>query len=141
MTAQAQSKVWTRDDVIELLDGSKAAVVRALKAIYARQTSDEQSAGTTKHSNGRGFNGTDAEFLSSVAAALPRWNDNITPRQLAKVRPMLKKYWKQLLEEIEIKGGAVDYRAHLRKSAKAEKPESVKAPKATPSSGIEYGMF
>ena len=52
-----QGKVWTKDDVLELLDGSKGAVVKALKALYARQTTDEQSSKATRVQNSRGFKG------------------------------------------------------------------------------------
>jgi hypothetical protein len=93
--------------------------------------------------NGRGFNSRDAEFLSDIAQKRPRYNDNVTDRQLARIRPMLRKYWRQLLEEIEERGGQVDYRAHER--ANAQTPKSVQAPVpvAAPVSTqpVQWGMF
>ena len=91
-------RVWTKEDVQELIRSNDAAVARAILALYARQTADEQRAETTRHHNGVGFNGRDAAFLSSVAKALPRWNNHMTPRQLAAARKMLPKYWRQLCE-------------------------------------------
>lgn len=101
------AKVWDKDAVQHLIATNDNALAKALWNIYQRQTASERSAQTTLEHNGRGFNSNDAEFLSSVASALPRWNFHMTPRQIAKVRPMMKKYWRQLLEEIELKGGAV----------------------------------
>jgi len=131
------AKVWTKDDVLALLDTNKAAVVKALEALYARQTADERATLTTRVHNGRGFNSKDATFLSDVARKLPLYNRNITDRQLARVRPMLRKYWRQLLEEIEEKGGQVDYRAH--EPANPQKRESVQAP--APVATPQWGMF
>lgn len=98
-------KVWNKEAIVELLNTNDRAVVRAIKVLYARQTADEQSAEHTKHRNGVGFNGPDAAFLSSIAKALPRYNDRMTVRQIAKARRMLPKYWRQLLEEIESRQG------------------------------------
>ena len=43
---------------------------RGLVAIYNRQTQDEKSEQSTKHDNGRGFTGADAEIMSSMAQQL-----------------------------------------------------------------------
>jgi hypothetical protein len=101
------AKVWDRESVIDLIDTSKAALAKALWTIYQRQTADEQREQATRVANSRGFNSRDAQFLSDVARKLPAYSFNLTDRQVAKVRPMMRKYWRQLLEEIELKGGAV----------------------------------
>jgi hypothetical protein len=101
------AKVWDRDAVIHLINTSKPALAKALWAIYQRQTTDEQRDQTTRVANGRGFNSRDAQFLSDVARKLPLYDFNLTDRQMAKVRPMMRKYWRQLLEEIAAKGGRV----------------------------------
>ena len=127
MTAQAAHvdvKIWTRDDIVALLETSNKAVVRAIKQLYARQTSDEQSTKTTRVANGRGFNAKDAPFLSDIARKLPRYNDQMTPKQTAVARKMLKKYWRQLLEVIEENGGQVSYSASKRRSEPAFPPPS-----------------
>jgi len=106
-----QQKVWDKDAIIQLLDTNDQAVAKAILTLFARQTEDEQSDETTRVRNGRGFNANDAPFLTSIAKALPRWRNHMTDRQLAKARPMLRKYWRQLLEEIEANGGLVVYDA------------------------------
>lgn len=102
-------KTWDRETVIQLLETNDLALAKAVSVIYRAQTADEQSALQTKERNGVGFNGTDAPFLSSIAQKLPRYDNRMTQRQIAKVRPMMKKYWAQLLKEIERRGGAVCY--------------------------------
>lgn len=103
-------KVWNKASIVELLMQSDAAVVRALKTIYARQTATEQACLSTVEHNGRGFTGVDAQVLSDIAQRLPRYNDRMTPRQMNLVRNKIKKYWRQLLEEVELKGGKVSYK-------------------------------
>ena len=58
---------WTKDDIRKLLEESDKAVARAILAIYGRQTDTEPAIGETTEQNGMGFNGVDAEFLSSLA--------------------------------------------------------------------------
>lgn len=115
-----QDQVWNKQAVHDLLDRSAAAVAKAVLTIYARQTAAEQAIGSTVEHNGRGFSGHDAEFLSSIATRLPQYDNRMTERQLAKVRPLMKRYWKQLLEAIEEKGGQVDLKA-----PKASKPAAI----------------
>ncbi len=112
-----ESRVWDKEAVQSLIATSDKALARALWLIFQRQTAAEQSALQTIEHNGRGFTGTDAEFLSDVARKLPRYNNRMTVRQIAKVRPKMKKYWRQLLEEIEATGKSVCKKAP--KSAKA----------------------
>jgi hypothetical protein len=100
-------KVWSKGDVKEWLakceeksDCSKtrAIVTRALLFMYARQTQDEQSSQQTSHSNGIGFTGVDAEFLSSVAQKCIKYKNDISPKQFIYVRKKLVKYSGQLVE-------------------------------------------
>jgi hypothetical protein len=92
------TKIWDKESIQELLRASDAAVARAILALYARQTEAEKAAEHTKVENGVGFNANDAPFLTSIAKALPKWNNHMTPRQLAKARPMVMKYHRQLAE-------------------------------------------
>jgi hypothetical protein len=108
------AKVWDKDAVQHLIATNNAALAKALWNIYQRQTASEQSALTTLNRNGVGFNSNDAKFLSDVARRLPAYEFNMTPRQIARVRPMMRKYWRQLLEEIAAKGGAVCLKAPKR---------------------------
>ena len=68
---------------------------RALLSIYENQTSEEQSSQSTIEDNGIGFNGTDAEFLSSIAQGVLRYGQP-TPRQMPHVRKKMPKYANQL---------------------------------------------
>jgi len=120
-------KTWTREDVIDLLDASPKAVAKAIIQLYARQTADEQVTKDTKERNGRGFNSNDAPFLSDIAVKLPRYNNHMTPRQLAAARKMLRKYARQLLEIIEENGGVVDF-GKARKSESAKSSEDDETP-------------
>lgn len=91
-------RVWTEDQIVELLQTSKMACARAVIALYDRQTESEKELGETNVENGRGFSAYDAEFMSSIAVALPKWNMNLTSRQLAVCRKVLPKYRRQLAE-------------------------------------------
>jgi hypothetical protein len=101
-------KTWTREAIHDLLDRSDEAVMRALMTVYARQTDSERVALTTSVVNGVGFNQRDARVLSDIARKVPHYG-RMTAKQTALVRGRIKKYWRQLLAEIEAKGGAVDY--------------------------------
>lgn len=106
----AESKVWDKAAVQTLLVTNDRALGKALWAIFQRQTATEKASRQTIEHNGRGFTGMDAEFLSDIARRLPHYDYRMTVRQIAKVRPKMLKYWRQLLEEIEAKGGQVNYR-------------------------------
>lgn len=85
-----------KTDIQLLLNRNDKAVLRALVVLYGRQTSSEQATLTTKENNGRGFNGVDAPFLSSLAQQHLRGRQ-LTSKQLFAARKCLKKYSGQLL--------------------------------------------
>lgn len=91
-----ETKVWDKESIQDLLRTNDAAVKRAILALYALQTEDEKISKEAKVRNGAGFNKRDAPFLCDIARKLPLYNMNMTPRQMAKARPMLMKYWRQL---------------------------------------------
>lgn len=126
------AKVWDRDAVHQLLETNAAALARAVLAIYARQTAAEKAVGETVEHNGRGFSGHDAEFLSDIAVKLPRYDNRMTPAQRAKVLPKMKRYWRQLLEEIEVKGGKVNYRLAKRDAVSLNRDGQASEPAARP---------
>lgn len=67
----------TKAGILALLETSQVAVERAILVINARQTSDEQAAGVTKHQNGRGWSAFDAPFMGQMA----KWiQTGTTPR-------------------------------------------------------------
>ena len=91
-------KVWTKDEILDLLDKSPTMIGRSLLVLYRRQTGDEQEAEYTYYTNEKGFNKIDAEILSSFAKQYDR-RRTLSNKQLELARKRLPKYWKQLLEE------------------------------------------
>ncbi|SER27602.1 hypothetical protein SAMN05216548_11465 [Faunimonas pinastri] len=89
-----ESKVWTAQDILDLLQRSDKAVARAIGQLCARGATFVDKA--------------DADFLTSVAQALPRYRDHMTPRQLARARRILPNYVQQLLGIMAEGGKAVD---------------------------------
>ena len=91
--------------VQENLRDSDAWLIRGILAIYDSQTADEQDLECTKHDNGVGFSGVDAQILSSFAQQIqrhkadpsPRFRSPLSPRQLEIGRAKLHKYAMQLV--------------------------------------------
>lgn len=92
---KAARRVWTEEEIKNLVQTNDKVLYGALKKLYAEQTADEQQEGATRHSNGVGFNGADSAFLSSVAEFLNR-TGFLTNKQKIIVRKKLVKYNKQL---------------------------------------------
>lgn len=89
------AKVWSEQEVKELIQTNDKVLYGALKKLYAEQTKDEQRVGETTEHNGVGFNGVDNKFLSSVSEFLIK-RGFLTDKQKACVRKRLVKYNKQL---------------------------------------------
>jgi hypothetical protein len=71
---------------------------KALVRIFnENQTSDEQNSEVTIHNNSRGFNGTDANFLSSLAKQFIS-KGYLSEKQMLYVHKKIKKYWKQVVD-------------------------------------------
>lgn len=92
---QKQKRIWTEDEIRNLIQTNDKVLYGALLKLYGEQTRDEQSEGETKHCNGVGFNGADSKFLSSVAEFLKK-RGFLTPKQKAVTRRKLVKYNRQL---------------------------------------------
>lgn len=88
-------RIWTEEEIKSLVQTNDEVLYRALKELYACQTADEQASGETREHNGKGFNGVDAEFLSSVSRFLIK-NGFLTEKQKMYTRKKLVKYNKQL---------------------------------------------
>ena len=78
---------------------------RAIIVIYSKQTADEQATDCTRHENGVGFSGCDAEILSSFARHILRWNNGerkypspLSAKQIALARKKMPKYAGQIIE-------------------------------------------
>ncbi len=95
---------WTKTSIQSLILSNPAALNRAIIKIYERQTAEEQSADQTIEHNGIGFNGVDAEIMSSFAKQLMS-RGFLSPKQDAIARRKMPKYWKQILQLIEEKAG------------------------------------
>lgn len=108
------SKIWTKEEISAKLQTSDAWVVRAVIAIYERQTEDEQVSMTTNHHNSVGFNGVDAEIMSSFAQQAKR-RGSLSPKQLVIARRKIMKYAGQLAA---IANEANDHRAADEKWSK-----------------------
>ncbi len=89
------------DVVVAALATSVVFLEEAILTIDARQTPDERDDGTTRYLNGRGWNYQNAEFGSSLAAWIrSSWKmpgNRLTPKQIEKARPMMRKYANQLI--------------------------------------------
>lgn len=76
----------TKDSITQLLTTNDKAVGRALLALRARQTHDEQQSLHTRYHNGKGFRPCDAHMGTSMANFFER-NGYLSPKQLA--------YWRK----------------------------------------------
>lgn len=89
--------MYTKEQILDMIDTRDAAVVRGVLAIYKYQTEDEKRDEFTKHNNGVGFNGPDSPFLSSLAQQYQRkgyWSE----KQLYCARKRIRKYAGQLVK-------------------------------------------
>jgi hypothetical protein len=100
--------MWNKETIQDKISSDINWTIRTLEVLFNRQTTDEQSSGQTSHQNGRGFNGRDSEILTSFYYQVQKRKQYrnpilLTDRQLEICQKMLKKYWRQVLEEIELK--------------------------------------
>lgn len=85
-----------RNRIDENLRVNPAWVEKAILALYARQTEDEQRHMETGHNNARGFNKPDAKRMSFVASFLLGGKHLTREKALAVYAPKLRKYVNQL---------------------------------------------
>lgn len=89
------TKRWTEETIRNLVQTNDGVLYGALINLYRRQTATEKRDGVTRMKNGVGFNGCDANFLSSLATFYLR-NGYLTYRQKVVARRKMVKYTKQL---------------------------------------------
>lgn len=94
MTTPAPKK-WTKEEIKFKLETENPWLLRGLLAIYDRQTADEKQSELTKHENGVGFGGADANILSSFARQY-RSRGFLTGTQMILARKKMQKYAGQL---------------------------------------------
>lgn len=95
----AKGNIWNKEKIQSLLDRNDEAVYRAMLRIYARQTTTEQAYQATTDWNSIGFTGVDGEIMSSFTESYKKYG-RLTTKQMAIARKKMKKYWKQLLDEM-----------------------------------------
>ena len=128
----------TRDSVIELLKSNDLAVARALVALTARQTQDEQSTEHTRYRNGMGFRPCHARMGTSMSKFFER-RGYLTPKQVA--------YWRAAMRDgkmrIEIYAGQLVEVAQVRAAAKAaQKAATLSVTQSmTPSTDLEIDDY
>lgn len=93
---------WTKTTIQSLLISNPAALNKAILKIYERQTEDEQQCDQTIEHNNIGFNGVDANIMSSFARQL-KSRGFLSPKQNVIAVKKMQKYWKQILQLIEEK--------------------------------------
>lgn len=103
--ADVNGKVWTKEDIKNLLFKNDKAVFRGVVRIYERQTADEKAVGETAYNNGVGFSGADANILSSFARQIQEYDPltskfktPLSPKQLEIARKKIVKYAGQLAD-------------------------------------------
>ncbi len=88
-------KTITKDFIKNQLATNPTWAVKALVKIYERQTIDEQNSQATKENSGVGFNGLDANILSSFAEQVNKGR-NLSVKQMTIVYKKMPRYWKQV---------------------------------------------
>lgn len=91
----SEGKVWTKDEIKNLLETRDDAVIRGLLAIWDKQTEAEQEWEATSEHNNVGFNAIDAKICSSFVKF---YNDAgfLTKKQMVIARKKIMKYAGQL---------------------------------------------
>lgn len=100
-TPKAPSRVlikgvnWTPSLIKEQILKSDKALISALLRVYSWQTEDEKFSERTTETNSKGFNGIDAEILSSFAK---QWETRgfLSPKQKEIARKKMPKYSRQI---------------------------------------------
>jgi hypothetical protein len=90
-----ENKIWSKDEIKELLLKRDSMVEKSIVKIYEKQTQDEQETNETNHNNGVGFNGVDANLLSSFAKQILNGR-KLTEKQMLYARKKIIKYSTQL---------------------------------------------
>jgi hypothetical protein len=90
-----EQKVWTKDEIKELLSKNDKAVYRALKVIYSLQTDTEKRQEQTGEVNSVGFSSYDSKFLTSLAKQYSE-RGTLSVKQLEAARKGMMKYAGQL---------------------------------------------
>ena len=78
------STQWTKEQISDLIRRSDVAAMRAICAIFRRQTEDEKSTETTRHDNGVGFSQAHAKIGTELAMWMTKGiDDGVMRRRVA----------------------------------------------------------
>lgn len=88
-------KIWTKEEIKNLLNNNDTFVCRSLMVLYNFQTADEQTWGEANHRNGIGFSGADAKILTSFAEFYKE-RGYLSHKQIEIARKKITKYSGQL---------------------------------------------
>jgi hypothetical protein len=95
-------RYYTKEELVQGLKSQIAKnnnqAVKALLTVYRNQTFEEQTVQETIEDNGIGFNGTDAEFCSSLAENYLRFH-RLSDKQYNSLRKVMQKYARQLITQ------------------------------------------
>jgi len=98
---------YTKEIIVDKLTTDQRWLERGILAVYNYQTNQEKRIGDTVEDNGVGFNGADAQFLSSLAQWIQKSSyaegQRLTVKQAAVAARKMKKYAGQLLRIISSK--------------------------------------
>jgi len=119
---------WTPAAIVTLLSGNNRAVEKGIVAVFNRQTIDEQSTVTTRHSNGIGFNVPDAK-LGTYYAKWVMAGRELTGWHLSRARELAIKYRAQLADVANANGKPCPPAYIVEKAPKA--PRKPRAPRST----------
>ena len=75
MSKKTSIRIWTREEIDQLLIENDIAVMRAIVRLFELQTVDESRTGQTKHENSVGFTAADAKAGTRMARWLLGMND------------------------------------------------------------------
>lgn len=96
------TRYYTKEELVQGLKSQIARnnnqAVKALLTVYRNQTFEEQTVQETIEDNGIGFNGTDAEFCSSLAENYLRFH-RLSDKQYSSLRKVMQKYARQLITQ------------------------------------------
>lgn len=96
----------TKEFIKEKLLTDQRWLMRGIVAIFEKQTWDEQQAEQTTEHNGVGFNGIDAELMSSFAKQIQKGR-TLSTKQLAFAQKKMPKYAGQLLHIAKEKSNGI----------------------------------
>lgn len=88
-------KIWTKEEIKDLLNVNDNFVCRSLMVLYSFQTADEQTYREASYRNGAGFSGADAGILTYFAEFYKE-HGYLSHKQIELTRKKILKYSGQL---------------------------------------------